>query len=207
MAFSDTLEQLKNFDVNDIDFERIGVWPLPGKIFVCVLLVVVVFALTYYLKVKDLNTQLDRVVAEETNLRQTFETKSFQAANLEEYRAQMVEMEKSFGALLSRLPSDTEVPGLLEDIDARGSESGLEINSIRLESEQQSEYYVELPISIDVEGGYHDLGTFVSGVAGMPRIVTLHNFTIARQQDSGTLTMQIGAKTYRYKSQDESSDE
>lgn len=207
MAFSDTLEQLKNFDVNDIDFERIGVWPLPGKIFVCVLLVVVVFALTYYLKVKDLNTQLDRVVAEETNLRQTFETKSFQAANLEEYRAQMIEMEKSFGALLSRLPSDTEVPGLLEDIDARGSESGLDINSIRLESEQQSEYYVELPISIDVEGGYHDLGTFVSGVAGMPRIVTLHNFTIARQQDSGTLTMQIGAKTYRYKSQDESSDE
>ncbi len=207
MAFSDTLEQLKNFDVNDIDFERIGVWPLPGKIFVCVLLVVVVFALTYYLKVKDLNTQLDRVVAEETNLRQTFETKSFQAANLEEYRAQMVEMEKSFGALLSRLPSDTEVPGLLEDIDARGAESGLDINSIRLESEQQSEYYVELPISIDVEGGYHDLGTFVSGVAGMPRIVTLHNFTIARQQDSGTLTMQIGAKTYRYKSQDESSDE
>ncbi|UZJ43260.1 type 4a pilus biogenesis protein PilO [Marinimicrobium sp. C6131] len=207
MAFSDTLEQLKNFDVNDIDFERIGVWPLPGKIFVCVLLVVVVFALTYYLKVKDLNAQLDRVVAEESSLRQTFETKSFQAANLEEYRAQMVEMEKSFGALLSRLPSDTEVPGLLEDIDARGSESGLDINSIRLESEQQSEYYVELPISIDVEGGYHDLGTFVSGVAGMPRIVTLHNFTIARQQDSGTLTMQIGAKTYRYKSQDESSDE
>ena len=207
MAFSDPLEQLKNFDVNDIDFERIGVWPLPGKIFVCVLLVVVVFALTYYLKVKDLNTQLDRVVAEETNLRQTFETKSFQAANLEEYRAQMIEMEKSFGALLSRLPSDTEVPGLLEDIDARGSESGLDINSIRLESEKQYEYYVELHISIDVEGGYHDLGTFVSGVAGMPRIVTLHNFTIARQQDSGTLTMQIGAKTYRYKSQDESSDE
>lgn len=207
MAFSDTLEQLKNFDVNDIDVERIGVWPLPGKIFVCVLLVVVVFAGTYYLKIKDLNAQLDRVVAEESSLRQTFETKSFQAANLEEYRNQMVEMEKSFGALLSRLPSDTEVPGLLEDIDARGSESGLDINSIRLEAEQQSEYYVELPISIDVEGGYHDLGTFVSGVAGMPRIVTLHDFTIARQQDSGTLTMQIGAKTYRYKSQDESSDE
>src|SRR5690554_6282777 len=147
MAFSDTLEQLKNFDVNDIDVERIGVWPLPGKIFVCVLLVVVVFAGTYYLKIKDLNAQLDRVVAEESSLRQTFETKSFQAANLEEYRNQMVEMEKSFGALLSRLPSDTEVPGLLEDIDARGSESGLDINSIRLEAEQQSEYYVELPIS------------------------------------------------------------
>lgn len=203
MAFSDTLEQLKNFDVNDIDVDRMGVWPLPGKVFVCTLLVVLVFVATYYVWVKDLNQQLERAVAEESSLRQTFETKSFQAANLDEYRAQMVEMEESFGALLSRLPSDTEVPGLLEDIDARGSESGLEINSIVLESEQEAEFYVELPISIDVEGGYHDMGTFVSGVAGMPRIVTLHDFTITRSDDSGPLNMQIDAKTYRYKSQDE----
>src|SRR5690625_1631781 len=97
-------------------------------------------------------------------------------------------MERSFGALLDRLPGDTEVPGLLEDIDARGSESGLEINSIRLEAERQSEYYVELPISINVSGSYHDMGGFVSGVAGMPRIVTLHNFAITRRGDSGALT-------------------
>lgn len=203
MALSDTLEQLKDFDVNDIDIDRIGVWPLPGRIFVCVLLVVLVFAGTYYLKIKELNLQHERAVAEESSLRTTFEQKSFQAANLEQYREQMKEMEQSFGALLSRLPSDTEVPGLLEDIDARGSESGLNINSIRLEAEQQSEYYVELPISIDVEGGYHDMGTFVSGVAGMPRIVTLHDFTIGRKDSGGELAMQIEAKTYRYKSQDE----
>jgi len=203
MALADTIEQLKNFDVNDIDFQRIGVWPLPGKVFVCVLIVALVLAGTYYLKVRDLNAQLDRVVAEESNLRRNFEQKSFQAANLEEYREQMQNMESTFEVLLSRLPSDTEVPGLLEDIDARGSESGLTINSIRLESEQESEYYMELPISIDVDGSYHDMGSFVSGVAGMPRIVTLHNFTIARKDAGGELNMQIRAKTYRYKSRDE----
>jgi len=203
MALADTLEQIKNFDLSDIDLNRMGVWPLPGKIFVCVLLAALVLGAVGYLKIKDLNQQLDRVTAQETTLRQNFERKSFQAANLDEYLLQMEEMERSFGALLDRLPGDTEVPGLLEDIDARGSESGLEINSIRLEAERQSEYYVELPISINVSGSYHDMGSFVSGVAGMPRIVTLHNFAITRSGDSGALDMQIQARTYRYKSQDE----
>ncbi|MDQ2076514.1 type 4a pilus biogenesis protein PilO [Marinimicrobium sp. ABcell2] len=203
MAFADTLEQIKNFDVNDIDIDRIGVWPLPGKIFVCALVVAAILGGVSYFKIKELNQQLDRITAQETTLRRNFETKSFQAANLDDYILQMEEMERSFGALLDRLPSDTEVPGLLEDIDARGSESGLDINSIRLETEQQSEYYVELPISINVTGSYHDMGNFVSGVAGMPRIVTLHNFAITRRGSGGELTMQIQAKTYRYKSQDE----
>jgi len=203
MALADTLEQIKNFDLSDIDLNRMGVWPLPGKIFVCVLVAALVLGAVGYLKIKDLNQQLDRVTAQETTLRQNFERKSFQAANLDEYLLQMEEMERSFGALLDRLPGDTEVPGLLEDIDARGSESGLEINSIRLEAERQSEYYVELPISINVSGSYHDMGGFVSGVAGMPRIVTLHNFAITRSGDSGALDMQIQARTYRYKSQDE----
>lgn len=202
MALEDTLEQIKNLDLTDLDFDRIGVWPLPGRIFVCVLAVVLVFAGTYYIWVKGLNEQLERERAEETSLRQTFETKSFQAANLEQYREQMETIEERFGTLLSRLPSDTEVPGLLEDIDARGSESGLDINSIRLEQEQEAEYYIELPISINVSGGYHDMGSFVSGVAGMPRIVTLHNFTLTRSDGGSTLNMQIGAKTYRYKEQE-----
>ncbi|WP_111642680.1 type IV pilus inner membrane component PilO [Marinimicrobium alkaliphilum] len=202
MAFQDSLEQLKNFDVNDIDFDRMGVWPLPGKIFVCVLLVAIVLAGTYYFKIRDMNTQLQRAAAQENTLRENFRQRVFQASNLDAYREQMVEMEESFGALLARLPSDTEVPGLLEDIDARGSESGLTINSIRLESERQAEYYIELPISIDVEGSYHDLGGFVSGVAGMPRIVTLHDYTITTRQGSGELSMQIAARTYRYRSQD-----
>lgn len=201
MALEDTLEQIRNFDLADVDIDRIGVWPLPGRIFVCVLLVAIVFVGTYYGVINGLNEELEREQAEESSLRQTFETKSFQAANLEQYREQMKTIEKRFGTLLSRLPGDTEVPGLLEDIDARAAESGLDISSIRLESEQEAEYYIELPISINVSGSYHDMGSFVSGVAGMPRIVTLHDFTITREGEGGTLNMQVGAKTYRYKSE------
>jgi type IV pilus assembly protein PilO len=203
MSFAETMEQLKNFDVNNIDFDKIGIWPLPGKIFVAALLVVIVFAATYYIWIKDLNLQLATIVQKEVTLKETYKNKSFEAANLEAYRAQMVEMKSTFDSLLSRLPTDTEVPGLLEDIDTRGSESGLTINSIKLEAERAAEYYIELPISIDVEGGYHDLGGFVSGVAGMPRIVTLHDYSITRKKDSAELAMKISAKTYRYKSQEQ----
>jgi type IV pilus assembly protein PilO len=105
MSFQDTLEQIKDFDLNNIDFEKIGVWPLPAKIFVCVLLVTVIFAGTYYLKISDLNLQLDSVVAQEQTLRTTFEKRSFEAANLDAYKAQMEEMEVTFDSLLSRLPA------------------------------------------------------------------------------------------------------
>lgn len=203
MSFAESMEQLKNFDVNDIDFEKIGIWPVPAKIFVAVLLIAVVFAATYYVWIKDLNMQLDTIVQKEATLKETYKKKSFEAANLDAYRAQMVEMKSTFDSLLSRLPTDTEVPGLLEDIDTRGSESGLTINSIKLEAERTAEYYIELPISIDVEGGYHDLGGFVSGVAGMPRIVTLHDYSITRKKGSAELAMKISAKTYRYKSQEQ----
>ncbi|MES2824023.1 MAG: type 4a pilus biogenesis protein PilO [Pseudomonadota bacterium] len=199
MALNDTLEQLKSFDVNNIDFEKIGVWPLPGKIFVIAVLVTVVFVLTYYVKISDLNQGLASVQAKEVTLKETFKAKSFEAANLEAYRAQMEEMNITFTSLLSRLPSKTEVPGLLEDISARGTESGLTINGVTIEQEKVAEYYIEVPIKINVDGGYHDLGGFVSGVAGMPRIVTLHDFTVAKKKDSNVLNMQISAKTYRYK--------
>lgn len=203
MSFAESMEQLKNFNVNDIDVEKIGIWPLPAKIFVCILLMAVVFAGTYYVWIKDLNLQLQTIVTKEATLKETYKKKSFEAANLEAYRAQMVEMKSTFDSLLSRLPTDTEVPGLLEDIDTRGSESGLTINSIKLEAERAAEFYIELPISIDVEGGYHDLGSFVSGVAGMPRIVTLHDYSITKKKDSAELAMKISAKTYRYKSQEQ----
>ncbi|MES2674328.1 MAG: type 4a pilus biogenesis protein PilO [Pseudomonadota bacterium] len=199
MALNDTLEQLKGFDVNNIDFEKIGVWPLPAKIFVIVVLVALVFVLTYYVKISDLNQSLAGVQAKEVTLKETFKAKSFEAANLEAYRAQMEEMNTTFTSLLSRLPSKTEVPGLLEDISARGTESGLTINGVTIEQEKVAEYYIEVPIKINVDGGYHDLGGFVSGVAGMPRIVTLHDFTVAKKKDSNVLNMQISAKTYRYK--------
>ncbi len=201
MALQDVIDQLNDFDVNDIDWSRMGVWPLAGKITLCVLLIAALVAGGYYFFVKDLNLQLERVTAKEQDLRNSFKQKAYQAANLEAYRAQMVEMEKSFGALVAQLPSDTEVPGLLEDIDERGSEAGLAIESITLQNEKKAEFYVELPISIKVTGPYHDFGTFVSGVAGMPRIVTLHDYEIKKSGSSGMLDMTILAKTYRYKSE------
>jgi len=203
MAFSDTLEQLKEFDVNNIDWQKMGVWPWPAKVFLCALLAAVIFGGIYYFKVSDMKLTLQSVVSKEATLRETYKAKSFEAANLDAYRAQMVEMNNTFESLLSRLPTDTEVPGLLEDIDRQGAESGLAINEIKLETEKAAEYYIELPISINVEGGYHDLGSFVSGVAGMPRIVTLHDYTIKFKKDSPILSMQIAAKTYRYKSQEQ----
>lgn len=199
-GLSETLQQLQDFDVSELDVDRIGVWPLAGRIFVCLLAVGLVFAMTYYLFVSDLVMSQESEVANEVRLKSDFERKAHESANLVAYREQMLEMEASFGALLQQLPSDTEVPGLLEDIDEKGSESGLSISSIQLKDEKTAEFYVELPIEITVQGGYHDLGGFVSGIAGMPRIVTLHDYTI-ESDDRGILEMIITAKTYRYKAQ------
>lgn len=199
MSVESTLEQIKNFDLNDIDFNRAGVWPLPGKIFVCVLLAAIILFLGYYLKVSDLQDELASVTAKEAGLKETFKTKSYEAANLDAYKAQMAEMNVTFEKLLSRLPQKTEIAGLLEDIGAKGRESGLTINSLGIRPEVAAEYYIEVPIGIRVRGGYHDLGGFVSGVAGLPRIVTLHDFSISRSGQSQVLEMEILAKTYRYK--------
>ncbi len=199
MALSDSLEQIKNFEFSADELQRAGVWPAPIKVIACALLAVLVVAATWWFFVRGLEGDWQRVVAEETRLRSEFESKSFQAANLEPYRRQVAEMEQTFDVLLSRLPEKTQVPDLLEDIDARGSESGLTINRINLEAERDAEYYVELPISVDVDGGYHDLAGFVSGVAGMPRIVTLHDFVIRRRQGSNELNMTVDARTYRYR--------
>ncbi len=196
MAFKDTIAQIKDFDYEDPS--KLGVWPLPTKILVCLFIVAAVLAGTYYFKIKAINESLVREQAEERSLRKTFETRSAQAANLAAYRAQMEEMQQSFESLLARLPSDTEVPGLLEDIDARSVESGLGDLSLELQPQRDAEYYVELPINISVRGGYHDFGGFVSGVAGMPRIVTLHNFSINQAKEGGDLLMEIEAKTYHY---------
>lgn len=126
------LESLRKIDVNDLDLNNIGSWPAAVKVIVCVLLTAAVLALGYNFHLRDLQTQLEQQAAQEESLKQQFATKAFQAANLEAYKAQMKEMEESFGALLRQLPSDTEVPGLLEDITRTGLGSGLEFEEIKL---------------------------------------------------------------------------
>lgn len=201
MSFQESFEQLKDFDYEDTT--KLGVWPVPAKVIVCACIICAVLAGVYYVKIKDINMTLNRVTIEEQTLRSEFETKSSQAANLEAYREQMKEMQVSFNSLLARLPNDTQVPGLLEDIDRNSESSGSDIESIELQPVRDAEYYIELPITIKVIGGYHDFGNFVSATAGMPRIVTLHDFTISKQADGGDLLMEIAAKTYHYKPQEE----
>lgn len=200
MNLSESLESLRKIDLSDLDLNNLGSWPAPVKVITCLLLLISVLALGYNFHLKDLQEQLERVRGEEGTLKQQFATKAFQAANLEAYRRQMAEMETSFGVLLRQLPSDTEVPGLLEDITRTGLGSGLEFEEIKLLQEVTQQFYIELPIQISVVGSYHDLATFVSGVASLPRIVTLHDFEIkpVASGDNTKLRMKILAKTYRY---------
>ena len=125
MSFADSLEALRKIELNDLDVNNLGSWPAPVKFITCILLLVAVLGLGYYLHLSDLQLQFDNERGQEETLKQQFSTKAFQAANLEAYKVQMAEMEESFGALLRQLPSDTEVPGLLEDITRTGLGSGL----------------------------------------------------------------------------------
>ena len=203
MALEDTLQSVREFDINDLDFENVGIWPTPVKVIVWMLLLIATLVGGYYYHIQELQNELVKAQDQEATLKKDFEKKAFQAANLDAYRQQMEEMEESFGALVSQLPSDTEVPGLLEDITNKGLLNGLDIGSIDLRREQAREFYIELPISITATGSYHDLGAFISGMAGLPRIVTLHDFKIeAKRANSNNLNMNIVAKTYRYKDEE-----
>jgi type IV pilus assembly protein PilO len=200
VALQDMIRDLRELDLSELNLDNIGSWPLPVKVAAWTLAFVVFMVIGYVYNIADLRDQLAQVETKELDLKKEFEEKAFKAANLEALRKQMKEMEESFGALVSQLPTDTEVPGLLEDITNKGVESGLEIKSIKLQPEQAKEFYVELPISIEVRGTYHDFGTFVSGIAALPRIVTLHDFKmVSDPKTPGVLSMSISAKTYRYK--------
>ena len=132
-------------------------------------------------------------------LKKDFENKAFQVANLDEYRAQMIEMELSFESILKQLPRDTEVPGLIDDISLAALNNGLDLKVISPQKQISTEFYNELPIQIEVEGDYHELGAYVSSVASLPRIVTLHDFSISTKgSNSDLLSLKILAKTYRY---------
>ncbi|XLY88730.1 type 4a pilus biogenesis protein PilO [Ectopseudomonas mendocina] len=200
MSIKDSIEGLRSIDINNLDLNNIGSWPAAVRFIAGLLLFILVLVLGYNFHLKDLQSLLVQRQQEELTLKEQFSTKAFQAANLEAYKEQMKEMEVSFGALLRQLPSDTEVPGLLEDITRTGLGSGLEFEEIKLQPEVTQQFYIELPIQIKVTGAYHDLATFVSGVASLPRIVTLHDFQLspASADSSSRLSMQIMAKTYRY---------
>ena len=188
-----------------LDPENIGSWPLPVKLCVYAIVFVVVLVAGYAFELKPMQDTVAEGVQKQASLLDDFEKKVFKAENLAVYQAQLKDMEDSFGALLRQLPADTEVPGLLEDIDHTGVGSGLEVQSIDLQGEVQKDFYAEQPINIRVQGDYHAMGAFVSGVSALPRIVTLHDLTITpitsnhfKDDGAPVLTMTILAKSYRY---------
>ncbi|MBT7335309.1 MAG: type 4a pilus biogenesis protein PilO [Gammaproteobacteria bacterium] len=199
MALQDSFDQLKSIDVNNLDFSNMGSWPGAVKAVMVVGLFLLILSAGYYWFITDKQAQLSRAESQEIKLRKSYEDKAQLAANLDALRIQKREMEEAFGALLRQLPSDTEVPGLLEDITRTAIDNDLQIESIDLQPEQRTEFYIELPMKIVVEGGYHKIGAFVSGAANLSRIVTLHDFMIEPLKGNlQQLRMEIVAKTYRY---------
>lgn len=201
---NDLMDDIRNFDFNDVDWNNMGSWPIFGKIVLVLVLAGGILALGYFLLISTEQDSLVRTEAKEEQLRKEFENKAFKVANLDEYKAQLEEMQTTFGALLKQLPQDTEIPGLIDDISAAALNAGLTLKTMDPQPLKTTEFYKELPINIEVSGDYHQMGAFVSGVAAMPRIVTLHDFSITRAGKGGeNLTMKILAKTYQYNSDKE----
>jgi type IV pilus assembly protein PilO len=203
MDVNELVEKINGFDVNDIDWNNMGSWPVVGKIVFATIVFFGVLAGTYFLDVQGLLEENQRVLDRENVLKKEFESQAFRVANLDAYKKQLEEIEESFGSLLRQLPRETEVAGLLEDITSAAVGASLEIVSIKLDEEAETEFYTELPINIDVVGEYHDFGAFVSAVAGLGRIVTLHDFEVSSAEvaDENKLNLKIVAKTYRYNSE------
>ncbi|MCG9714415.1 type 4a pilus biogenesis protein PilO [Shewanella insulae] len=185
-------------EFNDIDFENIGGWPTQVKVVFAAFLAILIFVAGYFLFVSDSIDTLKREQDKEITLRDDFKAKYQLAANLKLYREQLAVMEVQFAELLKMLPSQNEMPGLLDDLTFVATDSGLGIQSLEWQEEIQRDFYIEFPISMSVTGNYHEMGHLVSGVAKLPRIVSLHDFVI-RRSDSGELAMEILAKTYRFK--------
>lgn len=191
------LEQIRSLDPNDP-----GRWPLPFRLGAIALIFLIAVAFSaYMIAIKDQKPILEQARAEEQNLLLTLESKSRKAANLDAYKDQLKEMERSFGAMLRQLPNKTEVPNLLVDISQTGLAAGLEEKLFQPTGENKRDFYAELPIKIRLTGNYHAIGNFVSGIAALPRIVTLHDIQIASADAKAgpdQLQLDLTAKTYRY---------
>jgi type IV pilus assembly protein PilO len=190
------IDDLRSLDTNDP-----GRWPLPIRIGAVAAVFVAVVAIGVYMFVIQQEMPLlAKAQKEEQDLRATFEDRQRKAANFDAYRAQLAEIERDFGAMLRQLRGKTEVPSLIVDISQTATGAGLEELAFTPQGEIQKDFYAELPIKLRYTGSYHELGNFVSGIAALPRIVTLHDIQIrpANAQNPDELTLDVTAKTYRY---------
>ncbi|MCY4177503.1 MAG: type 4a pilus biogenesis protein PilO [Endozoicomonadaceae bacterium] len=205
MKLAEEIAALKTINLNELDIDTISRWPVLGKGILCLLIVMVIGFLGYKWdsQLKD-EHKIQR--QKEGTLKQQLKTKAEKAVNIDAYRQQMKTMEETFNSLIHQLPGDTEVPSLLEDITQIGRTAGLEFDEIALQPEVNREFFIELPIRIKATGKYHDIGNFISGVSSLKRIVTLHDFEIKHINNYEKLSLQILAKTYRYKGEDNRND-
>ncbi len=190
------VEELKILDINDV-----GRWPLVFRAAVILITFVVVAGFgVYWTIIQDKAPQLQRAQDDEATLRVTFENKQRKAANYDDYKSQLSQMEQSFGTMLRQLPGETEIPSLIVDVSQTGLASGLQEKLFQPQPEIPKDFYAEKPIKIRLSGGYHEIANFVSGVAALPRIVTLHNINITPEDRDrfDNLSIEVTAKTYRY---------
>jgi type IV pilus assembly protein PilO len=187
---------MKSLDANDI-----GRWPLVFRAGVIGIVFLLVVSLgVYMIIIEDKAPALKRAQAEEETLRVSFKAKQRKAANYDAYKAQLAQIEQSFGTMLRQLPGETEIPSLIVDISQTGLAAGLQEKLFQPQPEIPRDFYAEKPITISLSGGYHEIAKFVSGVAALPRIVTLHDINITPESadDYDNLTLRVTAKTYRY---------
>lgn len=190
------VEELKSLDASDV-----GRWPFFFRAAVILVVFLGVVGIGFYLTiVKDRMPQLQRAQAEEVTLSETFENKQRKAANYDAYKAQLSQIEQSFGTMLRQLPGETEIPSLIVDISQTGLGAGLQEKLFQPQSEIPKDFYAEKPIKIRLSGGYHEIAKFVSGIAALPRIVTLHNINVTPESKDNfdRLSIEVTAKTYRY---------
>ena len=192
---------MKLDDFNNIDFTNIGILPMPVKLVLLAFLALVLVALGYYALWSDEIDAYDQAQAKEVELRQTFLTKKAQAVKIEAYKQQMIDIEKTFGALLKQLPDKSQMDGLLTDINQAGLGRGLEFELFKPGQETVADFYAEMPIQIRIKGNYHDIGAFATDVSKLSRIVTLNDLAIVpagKDSKDSMLAMDAVAKTYRY---------
>lgn len=185
--------------LSELDFNESGEWPLVVKIVAVLLVCAVIWGGGYYFIIKDKQAELKTLEQKEVQLKQEFETKQAKAVNLEAYKEQLAEMRVMFASMLEQLPKKSEVPELLVDVTRTGLINGLEFELFQPQGERPVDFYAELPIQMTVTGNYHQFGEFVSGLAALPRIVTMHDISMGPlNEKTGNMTMNLTAKTYRY---------
>jgi type IV pilus assembly protein PilO len=193
-------------ELRSLDYRDPGRWPMPVRAAAVGLAFVLLAVVLIYVFVwNEQRPQLQQYADEEQKLRAEFKNKHAKAVNLDLYKQQLKDIERSFGALLRQLPGRTEVPSLLVDISQTGLAAGLEEKLFQPQPEQRKDFYAELPIKIRLTGSYHQFGEFVSGLAALPRIVTLHDIEIKPDNKDAydQLSLELTAKTYRYLDEDE----